>query len=84
MELNLFLFCAFVIWRSKVSNVKALKERLHHLHGLPPRFRQRLLHRGSTLDDAYKLDSPLDLNLVVQLGGPVGTFCPLLLAQGPP
>ena len=27
----------------KVSSVRGVKQRLHQLHGLPPRFRQRLL-----------------------------------------
>ena len=40
---------------AELSDVKALKQRLHQQHGLPPRFRQRLLHEGNTLDDAVKL-----------------------------
>ena len=36
----------------ELSDVKALKQRLHENHGLPPRFRQRLLQGGTTLDDA--------------------------------
>ena len=42
---------------TELSDVKALKQRLHQEHGLPPRFRQRLLHEGKTLDDAVALDS---------------------------
>ena len=42
-----------------------MKQCLHQLHGLPPRFRQRLLLQGSSLHDADKLDSPLDLEVVV-------------------
>eukprot|EP00439_Symbiodinium_sp_Y106_P029096 s1072_g3.t1 len=29
--------------------------------GLPPPFKQRLLHEGNTLEDAVKLDSVMDL-----------------------
>ena len=49
----------------EVSTVQELKRRLHQLHGLPPRFRQRLLCQGSMMDDADKLDSSLDLELVL-------------------
>ena len=49
-----------------VSNVREVKQRLHQHHGLPPRFRQRLILEGATLDDAEELDSPIDLDLVVQ------------------
>ena len=40
---------------SELSDVKALKQRLREQHGLPPRFRQRLLHKGNILDDAVTL-----------------------------
>ena len=40
---------------AELSDVKSLKQRLHQHHGLPPRFRQRLLHKGNTLDDADRL-----------------------------
>ena len=46
-------------------DVKALKQRLNKSHGLPPRFRQRLLQEGQTLDDAFQLDSPMDLQVVL-------------------
>ena len=49
----------------EVGSVREVKQRLHQLHGLPPRFRQRLIFQGTNLDDADKLDSPLDLILVV-------------------
>mmetsp|Transcript_66832 Transcript_66832/g.156617 ORF Transcript_66832/g.156617 Transcript_66832/m.156617 type:complete len:233 (-) Transcript_66832:8-706(-) len=52
----------------ELSDVKALKQRLHENHGLPPRFRQRLLHGGTTLDDAAKLDSVMDLEVVALHG----------------
>ncbi|CAE7376770.1 unnamed protein product [Symbiodinium sp. CCMP2456] len=45
----------------ELSDVKSLKQRLHQQHGLPPRFRQRLLHMENTLDDAVMLESLLDL-----------------------
>ena len=49
---------------AELSDVKTLKQRLHHQHGLPPRFRQRLLREGSILDDALELDSPMDLQVL--------------------
>ncbi|CAE7781432.1 NEK1 [Symbiodinium sp. CCMP2592] len=49
----------------ELSDVKALKQRLHHCHGLPTRFRQRLLLDGRTLPDDFKLDAPLDLELLL-------------------
>ena len=45
---------------AELSDVKSLKQRLHQQHGLPPRFRQRLLHLGNTLSDAVMLDSVMD------------------------
>ena len=50
----------------EVSCVREVKRRLHQLHGLPPRFRQRLILQGTNLDDAYELDSPLELDLLLQ------------------
>ena len=50
---------------AELSDVKALKERLHQQHGLPPRFRQRLLHDGNPLDDAIKLESAMDLQVLI-------------------
>ena len=49
----------------EVSSIRDVKQRLHQLYGLPPRFRQRLILGGANLDDAASLDSPLDLELVV-------------------
>jgi len=48
-----------------VHDVKALKQQLNKMYGLPPRFRQRLLHDGQTLDDAFNLDLPMDLQVVL-------------------
>lgn len=45
--------------------VKALKQRLHVVHGLPSRFRQRLLFRGKPLDDSAKVDTPMDVEVVL-------------------
>ena len=50
---------------TELSDVKSLKQRLHQQHGLPPRFRQRLLHEGNALDDAVKLDSAMDLQVLI-------------------
>ena len=50
----------------EMGNVRDVKRRLHQLHGLPPRFRQRLLFQGADLDDADELESPRDLDLVLQ------------------
>ena len=50
---------------TELSDVKALKQRLHQEHGLPPRFRQRLLHDGKTLDDAVRLDTAMDLQVLM-------------------
>ena len=49
----------------ELTDVRELKLQLHRLHGFPPRFRQRLLLRGSPMDDSVKLDSPMDLELVL-------------------
>ena len=48
-----------------LTDVKSLKQQLSQLHGVPPRFRQRLLLHGKCLDDSFPLDSPLDLELVL-------------------
>ena len=48
-----------------VPNVKALKQHLHQLYGLPPRFRQRLLLDGQCLEDTATLHSAMELQLVV-------------------
>ena len=48
-----------------LSDVRALKEQLHRLHGLPTRFRQRLFHCGNPVDDATPLDAAMELSLVL-------------------
>ena len=48
-----------------VSNVSALKQHLNQLHGLPPRFRQRLLLDGQCLEDTATLQPGMELELVV-------------------
>ncbi|CAE7273889.1 caiap [Symbiodinium pilosum] len=48
----------------ELSTVKALKQKVQSIGGLP-RFRQRLLHGGTVLKDDFRLESPLDLQLVV-------------------
>ena len=49
----------------EIHDVKALKQRLAQLRGLPPRFRQRVLFRGEILKDTVTLDSPMNLDLVL-------------------
>ena len=49
----------------ELSDVKALKQHLNKLHGLPARFRQRLFFGGNPLDDSANLDSPVELELVL-------------------
>ena len=48
-----------------LSGVKSLKQRLHRLHSLPPRFRQRLFHEGRLLHAAANLDLFRDLELLL-------------------
>ena len=48
----------------ELSDVRHLKMRLRGLCGLP-RFRQRLLWRGCMLEDGTRLDSPLELQLIL-------------------
>ncbi|CAE7614504.1 unnamed protein product [Symbiodinium sp. CCMP2592] len=50
---------------AEVDNVRSLKLRLHQQHGLPTRFRQKLVHEGRTLDDDEKLDTAMDLTVLV-------------------
>ena len=45
--------------------MRGLKQHLTQLHGLPPRFRQRVLFLGESLEDAERLDSPMDLDVVL-------------------
>ncbi|CAE7296544.1 Ankrd17 [Symbiodinium sp. CCMP2592] len=46
------------------SDVRSLKRHLQQFHGLP-RFRQRLLCNGSSLDDDARLVAPVDLQIVL-------------------
>ena len=48
-----------------VPDVRALKEHLQKLHGLPPRFRQRQLLNGQCLEDTATLHPAMELELVV-------------------
>ena len=48
-----------------LSDAKTLKQELSCKHGVPPRFRQRLFHRGNPVDDSAALDSPMELQLVL-------------------
>ena len=60
----------------ELSDVRSLKQTLNLFHGFPPRFRQRLFLRGDPLADAAKLDSPLDLELVLlESRPPVAPCC---------
>ena len=49
----------------ELSDVRSLKQQLQMTHGLPSRFRLKLLHASLELDDDLELDSPIDVNLVV-------------------
>ena len=48
-----------------LPDVRALKQHLNQGHGLPPRFRQRLLLHGQCLEDTATLHSAMELELVV-------------------
>ena len=48
----------------ELTNVKELKQKIDETCGVP-RFRQRLLLEGVSLDDTTILDSPMDLQLVL-------------------
>ena len=50
----------------EVGSVKEVKQRLHQLHGLPPRFRQKLLLQGACLGDAEP--GPPKIGVVYPLG----------------
>ncbi|CAE7632510.1 ANK3 [Symbiodinium sp. CCMP2456] len=49
----------------EINDVRGLKQKLIELHGMPPRFRQRILLNGESLEDTVKLDRPMDLELVL-------------------
>ena len=68
---------------AELSDVKALKQRLHQQHGLPPRFRQRLLHESKALDDSVTLDSVFDLQVVAALSCESTEETPRQLAAEP-
>ena len=48
-----------------IHNVRGLKRHLNQLRGFPLGFRQRLLLNSESLEDAVKLDSPMDLDIVL-------------------
>ncbi len=48
----------------ELSDVRALKRQLQRLCGVPS-FQQRLLHGGVILDEDTRLDSPIDVELVL-------------------
>ena len=48
----------------EVRDVRSLKQHLHGICGLP-RFRQRLLGEGRSLEDEFELECSLDLQLVL-------------------
>ena len=48
-----------------VPDVRALKQHLNQLHGLPPRFRQRLLFHSKCLEDTATLQPGMELELVM-------------------
>ena len=48
-----------------VPDVRTLKHHLNQGHGLPPRFRQRLLFHGQCLEDTAGLHSGMELELVL-------------------
>ena len=48
-----------------VPDVRALKQHLNQQHGLPPRFRQRLLLHGKCLEDTATLHHGMELELVI-------------------
>ncbi|CAE7273585.1 Ankyrin repeat domain-containing protein 29 [Symbiodinium microadriaticum] len=49
----------------ELTDVKSLKQLLQRTHGFPPRFRQQLLLNEKILDDAFKLETPVELQLVL-------------------
>ena len=51
----------------ELSDVKALKQRLQQQHGMPPRFRQRLLLHDTQaiLDDTAELEGGMTLQLLL-------------------
>ena len=58
-------FLGSVLFHAHELNTRTLKQQLQKLPGIPPRFRQRLLHQGSSLEDGAFLDSAIDLQLLL-------------------
>ena len=56
---------AITLEEDLVPDVRALKQYLNQLHGLPPRFRQRLLLHGQCLEDTATLPPGMELELAV-------------------
>ena len=56
---------AIAVDEDLIPDVRALKQHLHQLHGLPPHFRQRLLLHRQCLEDTAALRSSMDLELVL-------------------
>ena len=54
-----------VLEEDLIPNVRALKQHLNLLQGLPPRFRQRLLFHGQCLEDTASLHPGMELELVL-------------------
>ena len=55
---------AITLKEDLVPDVRALKQQLNQLHGLPPRCRQRLLFHGKCLEDTATLNPGMELELV--------------------
>ena len=49
----------------EIDDVRGLKRCMNQLRGFPIGFRQRFLFRGKFLQDGVKLESPMDLDLVL-------------------
>ena len=48
-----------------LNDIRGLKQLLNQRHGIPLRFRQRLLFREEILEDTAMLHAPMDLHLVL-------------------
>ena len=48
-----------------LRDVRSVKQFLHKEHGLPPRFRQRLLLGGGSLEDGVEVDASMNMQLVL-------------------
>ena len=49
----------------EIYDVGGLKRHLYQVRGFPLGFRQRFLLHGERLEDAFKLDTPMDLDVVL-------------------